>query len=131
VTGVDLTLAKLNRDYFGRREPSVKSHIDRDEFNAIKRFTIKTATSRFNLDLASNKSVSLFEDGQHPDTLPDLHEHEQGNNETPDIGFSKEFTESKIMDDGRVDEFMKTVSQFGIDNKKLKDDIEINSGAID
>jgi len=35
------------------------------------------------------------------------------------------------MDDGRVDEFMKTVSQFGIDNKKLKDDIEINSGAID
>jgi len=26
---------------------------------------------------------------------------------------------------------MKTVSQFGIDNKKLKDDIEINSGAID
>lgn len=130
MTGVDFTLAKLNRDYFGRREPSVKTHIDKDEFTAIKRFTIKTATSKFNIDLASNKSVSLFEDGQHPDTLPDLHE--QGNTETPDMAFSKEFTESKIIDDGRVDEFMKTVSNFGNENtlKKEDNEIEVGSGGI-
>lgn len=130
MTGVDFTLAKLNRDYFGRREPSVKTHIDKDEFTAIKRFTIKTATSKFNIDLASNKSVSLFEDGQHPDTLPDLHE--QPYAETPDMA-SKDFTESKIMDDGRVDEFMKTVSNFGNENTLKKEDNEmiIASGGID
>lgn len=129
MTGTDFTLSKLNSDYFGRREPTVKTHIDKDEFTAIKRFTIKTATSRFNIDLASNKSVSLFEDAQHPDSLPDPRE--QGYMDTPDIGISKEFSESKFMEHDRVEDFMKTASQFGVnqgDKKEERDDLEVEHG---
>mmetsp|Transcript_62536 Transcript_62536/g.53047 ORF Transcript_62536/g.53047 Transcript_62536/m.53047 type:complete len:126 (+) Transcript_62536:1368-1745(+) len=69
------------------------------------------------MDLASNKSVSLFEDGPH-DTL--LDPHDVGINHTQEIGVSKEFSESRNMEKDRVDDFMKTASNFG--NVETKED---------
>lgn len=118
----------MTRDYFGRREPSVKTHIDRDEFTAIKRFTIKTATSKFNIDLASNKSVSLFEEGPY-ESIPD--QDERVITDTPDIMVSKDFSESRVMEKDKIDEFMKTASNFGQKEDKLDEINEREEGDMD
>lgn len=56
IIGTEISFAKINKDYFGRREPAIKANINNEEFLAIKEFTLKTCTSRFNMDLNANKS---------------------------------------------------------------------------
>jgi len=62
----------MTKDYFGRREPAIKTSINNEDFLAIKELTLKTCTSKFNLDLKNNRSYTLFAEGEQSQSDIDL-----------------------------------------------------------